>query len=65
MNNRRQDKTTRLRIWQQNLNASKDAQIPFLNGINPDEWDILTIQEPYINPVNNTISTRKYHAIYP
>ncbi|KIK74808.1 hypothetical protein PAXRUDRAFT_174591 [Paxillus rubicundulus Ve08.2h10] len=57
MNNRHQDNTTHLQIWQQNLNASKDAQIPLLNGLNADNWDILTLQEPYIKPVNNTIST--------
>ncbi|KIJ06330.1 hypothetical protein PAXINDRAFT_92183, partial [Paxillus involutus ATCC 200175] len=65
MNSRHQEKTTRLRIWQQNLNASRDAQIPFLNSLNPDDWDILALQEPHINTVNNTMSTRRYHAVYP
>ncbi|KIJ11280.1 hypothetical protein PAXINDRAFT_29692, partial [Paxillus involutus ATCC 200175] len=65
MNSRRQEKTTRLRIWWQNLNALKDAQIPFLNDLNADDWDIIALQEPYINPVDNTMSTRRYHAVYP
>ncbi|KIK90504.1 hypothetical protein PAXRUDRAFT_122530, partial [Paxillus rubicundulus Ve08.2h10] len=57
MNSRCQEKTTHLQIWQQNLNALKDAQIPFLNGLNADDWDIIALQELCINPVNNTMST--------
>ncbi|KAF9239979.1 hypothetical protein BU15DRAFT_28137, partial [Melanogaster broomeanus] len=28
-------------------------------------WDILTLQEPYIDPRKNTISTCRFHVVYP
>ncbi|KAF8835617.1 DNase I-like protein, partial [Paxillus ammoniavirescens] len=52
-------------IWQQNLNTSRDAQTAFLNSLNPNDWDILVLQEPHINSVNNILSTWRYHAVYP
>ncbi|KIJ10228.1 hypothetical protein PAXINDRAFT_29025, partial [Paxillus involutus ATCC 200175] len=57
--------TTRLRIWQQNLNASRDAQTALLGGPFTNDWNIIALQEPYINTVSNTTSTSKYHAVYP
>ncbi|KIJ12630.1 hypothetical protein PAXINDRAFT_82556, partial [Paxillus involutus ATCC 200175] len=65
MSNTNQQNTTRLRIWQQNLNTSRDAQIPLLNSLSADDWDIIALQEPHINIVNNTISTQRYHSVYP
>ncbi|KIK80711.1 hypothetical protein PAXRUDRAFT_114572, partial [Paxillus rubicundulus Ve08.2h10] len=65
MNNTTHNRPTCLHIWQQNLNALRDAQIPLLNGLNTDEWDIIALQEPYINHINNTISMRRYHVVYP
>ncbi|KAF9232837.1 hypothetical protein BU15DRAFT_32395, partial [Melanogaster broomeanus] len=30
-----------------------------------EDWDILALQEPHINPMKNTISSKRYHVIYP
>ncbi|KIK73141.1 hypothetical protein PAXRUDRAFT_46602, partial [Paxillus rubicundulus Ve08.2h10] len=29
------------------------------------DWDIIALQEPSINTVRNTISTRHFHTVYP
>ncbi|KIK37495.1 hypothetical protein CY34DRAFT_92648, partial [Suillus luteus UH-Slu-Lm8-n1] len=44
----------RLRIWQQNLNASMAAQEALLNSSVANHWDIIVIQEPYLNFLRNT-----------
>ena len=56
---------TVLRIWQQNLNTSFSAQHSLLNSIRPNDYDVITIQEPHINSFNNTISNCHYHVLYP
>jgi hypothetical protein len=57
--------STTLKIWQQNLNTSHFAQLSLLNRPNCTSWDILALQEPYTNPLNNTTANRHYHVIYP
>ncbi|KAF8545757.1 hypothetical protein OG21DRAFT_1385528, partial [Imleria badia] len=56
---------TRLRIWQQNLNTSPAAQHSLINSTKPDDYNIIATQEPHINFLNNTISNRHYHVLYP
>ncbi|KAF9232845.1 hypothetical protein BU15DRAFT_29153, partial [Melanogaster broomeanus] len=29
------------------------------------DWDILALQEPHINQMKNTTSTRRFHVVYP
>ena len=53
-----------LRIWQQNLNKSLDAQLHLINSVCPSEWDILLIQEPWIG-FNGTRSSRYWRVLYP
>ncbi|KAF9235753.1 hypothetical protein BU15DRAFT_20990, partial [Melanogaster broomeanus] len=65
MNNTTQNNSTQLRIWQQNLNTSRTAQLSLLNGPLANNWDILALQEPHINVMKNTSSTKRFHAIYP
>ena len=65
MSNTNTDNATRIRIWQQNLNTSPIAQHSLLNGPIANDWDILAIQEPHINPMKNTISSSHFHAVYP
>ncbi|KAF9233166.1 hypothetical protein BU15DRAFT_54274, partial [Melanogaster broomeanus] len=65
MNSTNQPQTTQLRIWQQNLNSSKTAQLSLLEGPKSTQWDILALQEPYIDPRKNTTSTRRFHVVYP
>ena len=44
----------RLRIWQQNLNASSIAQLALINTTTPADWDVLALQEPALNQLGNT-----------
>ncbi|KAG2028309.1 hypothetical protein BDR03DRAFT_883531, partial [Suillus americanus] len=40
-----------LKIWQQNLRKSSGAWEHMLKNLNPNESNIASIQEPYLNPV--------------
>ena len=55
----------RLRIWQQNLNKSDKAQFYLINMPLHKEWDILLLQEPYIDSFGNTKATSRWHVLYP
>lgn len=65
MSNHNPTNTERLRIWQQNLNASLTAQASLLNNNDMDEWDVVAIQEPHINFLRNTHANHHWHVIYP
>ena len=39
----------RLRIWQQNLNKSSPAHYDLINSPLHKDWDLLALQEPYID----------------
>ena len=54
-----------LRIWQQNCNKSLDAQHLLLNGLHPDYYDIVLIQEPYIAPTRETRARPHWNVLYP
>ncbi|KAH7903274.1 hypothetical protein BJ138DRAFT_984568, partial [Hygrophoropsis aurantiaca] len=54
-----------LRIWQQNVNNSLGAQEHIINGSNALKWDMIALQEPYINSLRNTRSSRDWRTIYP
>ncbi|KIK34351.1 hypothetical protein CY34DRAFT_98177, partial [Suillus luteus UH-Slu-Lm8-n1] len=54
-----------LRIWQQNLNKSLTAQASLLNNKSASDWDIMVIQEPYINSLRNTNANHTWHVLYP
>ena len=54
-----------LGIWQQNLNKSNDAQVDLLNLAKPTEWNVLALQEPYLNKNNKTYSSSHWQVIYP
>ncbi|KAG2037954.1 hypothetical protein BDR03DRAFT_862807 [Suillus americanus] len=56
---------TQLHIWQQNLNASLVMQHSLLNSPIAHNWDIVAIQESYINSMKNTILSSYFHAVYP
>ena len=56
---------TRLKIWQQNLNKSDKAQFDLINALIHKEWDVLLLQELYIDSFGNTKATSRWHVIYP
>jgi Endonuclease-reverse transcriptase len=58
-----------LRILQYNINHGKEATlIPLLQDTNVQNFDVLAIQEPWMNPFMNTSynpSTTTFHLSYP
>jgi ribonuclease HI len=54
-----------LRIWQQNLNKSRVATEDLLNSGVQNDWDILLIQEPYIDSYGNTRAGHAWRPVYP
>ena len=52
-------------IWQQNLNKSSDAQLDLLHYLYPNQFDIVTSQEPYINFLGNAQATPHWITVYP
>ncbi|OBZ77095.1 putative RNA-directed DNA polymerase from transposon X-element [Grifola frondosa] len=61
----RPNRPTRLRIWQQNLNKSLDAQLDLLHAADPDDYDLLLLQEPYLDHINLTRANHHWSVVYP
>ncbi|KIJ43134.1 hypothetical protein M422DRAFT_89068, partial [Sphaerobolus stellatus SS14] len=56
----------RLRMKQQNCKHSKDITLTLINTADPDEWDLLLLQEPYIYPDSTlTSASAKWFPLYP
>src|SRR6266481_82168 len=55
----------RLRLWQQNLNKSDKAHFNLINSLVHNDWDLLLLQEPYIDTFGNMKANSKWHTIYP
>jgi len=54
-----------LRIWQQNVNRSRNAQEDLLESLKAKRFDICAIQEPCIDSFNNTRANSKWRVVYP
>jgi hypothetical protein len=54
-----------LRIRQQNLNKSLIATEHILHSSAPDDFDIIAIQEPYIDFAGNARAEHQWYPIYP
>ncbi len=57
--------TPTLRIWQQNLNKSNVAQQDMLSKILTTDYDIIALQEQYVDFKNLTRSTSHWRVLYP
>src|SRR3981189_2525687 len=55
----------RLNIWQQNLNKSAKAHWDLINSPVHKEWDVILLQEPYIDAYGNTKVTSNWRVVYP
>ena len=55
----------RLRVYQQNLNKSDKAQYDLINSTAHKDWDLLLLQEPYIDTLGNTKANHNWHVLYP
>ncbi|CAG7850839.1 SubName: Full=Uncharacterized protein {ECO:0000313/EMBL:CCA73447.1} [Serendipita indica DSM 11827] len=58
-------KTDKLRIFQINTRKSVGARDELINNLSPDDWDIVAIQEPALNKVENIQVTRHWQVFYP
>ena len=56
---------SRLRIRQQNINHAEAACQDTINGNLHEHFDILALQEPYIDFLGKTRATHKWRVIYP
>ena len=54
-----------LRIWQQNVAKSSTAQHNLIGRADPLEWDIIAIQEPYLDHLHLTRASIYWNVIYP
>jgi hypothetical protein len=57
--------TKETQVWQQNVHKLKTAQEYVLNNANPKDWDVLVLQEPWIDKYDNSHSTQFWQVIYP
>src|SRR4051812_4571715 len=57
----------KLRIWQQNIAKSKHTNWTIMNGTNPlhDQWDLICIQEPWLDHLGYARTTNKWRTVYP
>ena len=54
----------RLCIWQQNLNKSDKAHFDLINAPLHKDWDVLALQEPYIESFGNMKANSRWHVVY-
>jgi hypothetical protein len=52
-------------IWQQNVAKSSTAQHNLLARADPKEWDIIALQEPYLDHLHLTRANPHWNVIYP
>lgn len=55
----------KLRIWQQNANASLISQQDLLKTIGKNDYDICAIQEPYLDSMHRTRANPYWVVVYP
>ena len=60
-----QDALSKIRIWQQNLNKSLDAQSYLINTAMDDKFDIIALQEPYMDWNKLTRAHSSWVVLYP
>ena len=54
-----------MNIWQQNLNKSDAAQQDLSTPSTPNMYDILVLQEPYIDFLGNTHANQRWYPLLP
>src|ERR1700755_3034172 len=58
-------KSRPFRIWQQNVAKSSTAQHDLLAKAKPQDWDIIALQEPYLNHLQLTRANPHWNVVYP
>ena len=54
-----------LRIWQQNTHKSQTAQDYIINTARPEDWDILAIQELWLDSLGKSCASLYWQIVYP
>ena len=65
MNKRISKAPEQLRIWQQNTHKSQTAQDYVINTARPEDWDIIAIQEPWIDSLGKSRASQYWRVVYP
>ena len=65
MNNKINKKSTILNLWQQNLNKSDAVQQDLINSTDPNTYNIITLQEPYIDFLGDTHANQRWYPLLP
>ena len=52
-------------IWQQNVVKSSTSQHDLLAKADPNKWDIIALQEPYLNHLQLTQANQHWMVMYP
>ena len=65
MSNTLQPAPVWFRIWQQNLNKLRVAQEDLINSNIHNNYDLLILQELFINMLGNTKATSRWRVVYP
>jgi hypothetical protein len=65
MNNNENTIKPRVKIWQQNLAKSNTAQQEMIAAATPNKWNILALQEPWIDHLGKTRANPKWSMVYP
>lgn len=65
MSRRPSDNPTKLRIWQQNARKSIHVTHCILQQADPEKYDIIAIQEPYLDDKKRTRASPYWHVHYP
>ena len=55
----------RLRVWRQNLNKSRVTQEDLINSEVYKQYDVLILQEPFIDSYGNTKAMHDWRVVYP
>jgi hypothetical protein len=55
----------KLCIWQQNTRKSKVAHKYIINTANPTDWDVIAIQEPWLDVLGNARGMCYWRVLYP
>ena len=65
MSRRQPSLPSKLRIWQQNVHKANAAQEYIRNTARPKDWDVIALQEPWLNTFNNSRENPYWRVIYP
>jgi hypothetical protein len=65
MNKRIPKAPEQLRIWQQTTHKSQTAQDYVINTARLEDWDVIAIQEPWIDSLDKSRASQYWRVVYP